>query len=164
MLSIAQKLGKILACIVICLVVFDIVGVVVCFFFDVMPLRDTSRALSYAVWFVLGVFCGLFGYNGGGSCASPDSEGDWTSHKDADKTGLLVIVTTLAILVTLSFVCYRLMWQYHLESSSFVPDSEPLTLTFFVAVFAAQVFAHTALLPEPKKIAGPAVRQSKRMR
>src|SRR5580698_8355378 len=157
MLSVAQKFGKVLACMVVSLVVFDIAGVVVCFFFDVLPLRDTSTALSYAVWFVLGAFCGLLGYNGGGSCASPNSEGDWTSRDDASKTGLLVILTTLVILPTLSIVFYRLMWQYHPESSSFVPDSEPLTLTFFVAVFAAEVFAHRTLLPEPKKNAGTTV-------
>jgi len=156
MLTVAQRFGKVLACMVVSLVVFDIAGVVVCFFFDVMPLRDSSTALSYAIWFVLGAFCGLLGYNGGGSCASPNAEGDWTSHKDAAKTGLLVILATLVILVTLGFVCYRLMWQYHPESSSFVPDSEPLTLTFFVAVSAAQVFAHTTLLPEPQKVAGRA--------
>jgi hypothetical protein len=161
MLSLAQKLGKILACIVICLVVFDIIGVVVCFFFDVMPLRASSTALSYAIWFVLGAFCGLLGYNAGGSSASPASEGDWSSRDDARKTGLLVILATLVILLTLSIVCYRLMWQYHLESSSFVPDSEPLTLTFFVTVFAAVVFAHKTLLPEPKNTTA---RQSKRVR
>lgn len=149
---------------VVSLVVFDLVGVVVCFFFDVMPLRDSSTALSYAIWFVLGSFCGLFGYNAGGSSASPASEGDWTNRDDARKTGLLVILATLVILLTLSIVCYRLMWQYHPESSSFAPDSGPLTLTFFVAVFAAQVFAHTTLLPEPEKNAGTAVQQSKRMR
>ncbi len=164
MLSVAQTLGKILACIAVCLVGFDIAGVALCFFFDVMPLRASSTALSYAIWFVLGVFCGLFCYNGGGSCASTGGEGDWTSHKDAAKTGLLIIPVTVAVLVTLSVVFYRLMWRYHPESSSFVPDSEPLTLTFFVAVFAAVVFAHTALLPEPEKNAGTAARQSKRMK
>jgi hypothetical protein len=164
MLSVAQRLGKILACIVVCLVVFDIVGVVVCFFFDVMPIRNSSTALSFAIWFVLGAFCGLFGYNAAGSSASPASDGDWTDREDARKTGLLAILVTLAVLVTLSIACYQLMWQYHLELSSFVPDSEPLTLTFFAAVFAAEVFEHTALLPEPKKKASRAVRRFQRMR
>ena len=163
MLSVAQKAGKIFACIVACLVAFDIVGVVACFFFDVMPLRASSTALSYTIWFVLGVFCGLFAYDAGGTAASPNSQGNWSDREDARKTGSLAILVTLAVLVTLSIVCYRLMWQYHPESSSFVPDSEPLTLTFFAAVLAAEVFEHTALLPEPKKKAGTAARQSKRI-
>ena len=82
MLSVAHKAGKIFACIVACLVAFDIVGVVACFFFDVMPLRTSSTALSYTI----------------------------------------------------------------------------------AAVLAAEVFEHTALLPEPKKKAGTAARQSKRIR
>jgi hypothetical protein len=71
---------------------------------------------------------------------------------------------TLVVLVTLSIACYLLMWQSHPESSSFVPDSEPLTLTFFTAVFAGEVFERTALLPEPKKKARTAARQTLRMR
>ena len=35
--------------------------------------------------------------------------------------------------------------------SVFVPDSEPLTLTFFITILASMVFAHKAMQPEPKK-------------
>jgi len=46
--------------VLIWLVVCDVVGVTVDFLSDVLPLRGVSAALPYAVWFVLGVFCGLF--------------------------------------------------------------------------------------------------------
>jgi hypothetical protein len=57
------------------------------------------------------------------------------------------------VLVTLSVPCYLFLWQYNPEPSGYVPDSLPLTLTFFGTVLAGSVFAHKALRPEPKKSA-----------
>jgi hypothetical protein len=151
---VAQKLGKIVAFTLLYLVLFDIVGVVVCLVVDVAPVRAKSTALIYVIWFVLGVFCGMLSYNTGGRIASGESKGDWTGREDAAQTGLLVVLTTSAVLVTLSIPCYLLLWRYDMESSFFVPDSAPLTLTFFVTVLASVVLAHTALRPEPKKTPG----------
>jgi hypothetical protein len=151
MSSVAQKLGKIAISAITCLVVFDIVGVVLCAFFDFDPVSGSGTALSYLIWFVMGGLCGLFSYNAGGSVASPKSQEDWTSRDDAGKTGLLVVLIMSIVLVTLSIGCYRLIWRYGMDSNSFAPDSAPRTLTFFVTAFAFAVLAHTALLPKLKK-------------
>ena len=124
-----------------------------CLFFDIVSFGsfgDSNTAVYYALWFVLGVFCGLFGYYAGGTVASPNPNADgtnqdWTSREDSGKTGLLVIFTTAVVLVTLSVLCYRFMWQYNLEPSGYVPDSFPLTLTFFGTVLASSVFEHKVL-------------------
>jgi hypothetical protein len=158
LLSVAKKLVKIAACILLYLVAFDIVGALVCLFLDIVSFGDSNTAAYYAIWFVLGVFCGLFSYDMGGTVASPKSNADgtnqdWTSREDSGKTGLLVIFTTSMVLVTLSVPCYLFLWQYNPEPSGYVPDSLPLTLTFFGTVLAGSVFAHKALRPEPKKSA-----------
>lgn len=134
------------------LVVFDLIGVVVCFFFDVasaLPGSRTSTALFYAVWMVLGIFCGMLSYNTGGNIASESGNGDWTSREGAGKTGLLVVLVTSAIVVTLSILCYRFLWRYGVESSFFVPDNAAPTLTFFVAILASIVAAHNVFRPKP---------------
>jgi hypothetical protein len=135
------------------LAVFDLIGVAMCFFFDVMApfVRGTSTALFYAIWLVLGIFCGILSYDTSGSFASPDSKGDWKNRADASKTGLLVILMSSVILAALSISFYLLLWRRQPASSVYVPDSASLTLTFFVAVLASVIFAHRSLGPEPKK-------------
>jgi hypothetical protein len=133
-----QKLARVVIFTLIYLVVFDLIGVVVCFFFDVasaLPLRGNSTALFYAIWFVLGVFCGLLSYNTGTSFVA----------------GFLVVMTTAVILTALSISCYVLLWRYDVETSFYVPDNAAPTLTFFVTVLASVVLAHKSLGPEPTK-------------
>lgn len=142
------------------LIVFDIIGVVVSFVLDVLsglPLRSLSGALYYAVWFVLGGFGGLLCYSTAGSMLSqqaaetkPGSE-DWDARPDAAKTGRLVLITVALTLVVISVPCYLLQWDGLTASSSYVPDSEPLSITFFVAFLGGAVVAHKALPREAKK-------------
>ena len=148
------KLAKIAISTLVYLVAFDLIGVVASFVFDVLgalPLRGSSTALFYAIWFVLGVFCGILSYQTGGSMYFPKSEGDWTTREDAGKAGLVVVLITSGILVTLSVAFYLIFWRGSWESSVFVPDSGPLTLTFFGTVLASVIFAHRSLRPVPKK-------------
>jgi hypothetical protein len=134
------------------LVVADLVGVAVCFFYDAIASeRRTSTALFYAIWFVAGVFCGMLSYLTCGNIAMPEKTGDFIRWKDEGQTGLLVILTTAVILVALSLLFYKLQWQYPRADSVYVPDSEPLTITFFVTILASVIFAHKTLRPEPKK-------------
>jgi hypothetical protein len=149
--STAKRLGKIALSTLLYMIVFDLAGVALCFFFEVAPVRGTSTALFYTIWLVLGVLCGLFSYNTGGGLASPKSNVDWSARADSGKAGLRVILAMLFVLAALSIACYLLLWRYHPESSFFVPDSAPPTLTFFGAIFASAIFAHKSLRPEPAK-------------
>ena len=136
-----------------CLVVFDIIGVAMCFYFEVfVSSRQTSAALYYTIWFVLGVFCGVIIYVAGGGLVSPETKGDWTTRGDARKTGLLVILTTSVVLAALSFAFYRLTWRLsNLADSHYVPDSISHSLTFFITIFASTIFGHVTLGPTPVK-------------
>jgi hypothetical protein len=147
--SAAKSFGKIVLATLLYLIVFDVVGVAACFFFDVVPLRGTSTALFYTIWAVLGIFCGMLSYNTGGGLASPKSTQDWSTREESGKAGLLVILAMSFVLAMLSITFYSLLWRYHPEPSFFVPDSAPPTLTFFVAVLAAAIFAHKSLRSPP---------------
>ena len=147
-----KKFGRLTAFTLLYLVVFDLIGVAACFFLDVIPSRGSSAALMYAIWFVLGVFCGLLSYITGGGIMSGESKGDWMNREDAGRTSWLVIAATSAILAALAIPCYLTMWRrFDMESSYFVPASEGLTLTFFLTILAVMIFGHKTLLGEPTK-------------
>ena len=131
------------------LVMFDLVGVAVSFVFEV---ADIGAAPFYALWFVLGVFCGLLNYNTAGGRAYPKSEGDWTDRDDASKTGLLVCAILIFVLIGLSFLFFSISWRGRVVTDHYVPDNMPLTLTFFAATIAATFLAHNVLRPSPKQI------------
>ena len=50
-----KSIGKIALTAFVYLAVFDVIGVLMCFFMDIFS-SSTSAAVYYAVWFVLGVF------------------------------------------------------------------------------------------------------------
>jgi hypothetical protein len=160
---IPMTFAKAAGCTLVHLVVFGIiaalVGVFVDFFTDVIGSipyhRDNSSPLAfYAIAFVFGVFCGFFNYRNAGEIISPrahpylpgkGSGEDWTDRQDAGKTGLLVIVTTGAVLAALfiAFVEFA-SWDELLDSAS-------LALTYLTTVLAAEVFIHVSLGPQPAK-------------
>jgi len=127
--------------------------VVASFVFEVLGVvsRNVSSALFYVLWFVLGVFCGLLNYNTAGGLASPKSEVDWTNRADASRTGLLVCGIAILIITGLSFLFFRIVWSGGAEGDYYVPDSMPLSLTFFAATAGATLLAHTVLRPTPKQ-------------
>jgi hypothetical protein len=153
-LPLATKLAKIAACTLVYLVVFDIVGAVACFVFEFVGVERAgiTAAVYYALWFVLGVFCGLLNYNTAGSMAYPKSESDWTRRADAPKTGLLVVAISVFILIGLSVLFFSILWRGGAETDPYVPDSMPLTLTFFAATVAATFLAHHIARPSPKRV------------
>ena len=153
-MSLAAKLAKIAACTVICLAVFDILGVVVSFVLDVfgVEMAGIDAAAFYALWFVLGVFCGLLNYNTAGGLASSKSEGAWTNRVDASKTGLLVCAILILLLIGLSVLFFATFWRGSADGDPYVPDNMPLTLTFFAATAAATFLGHKVLRPSPKQV------------
>ena len=138
------------------LVVFDVAVVAISFLLDIAPVRHKSTPLFYAIWFVAGVFCGFLVYLTAGGILSSDSSDDWTDREDAGLTGVLVILCTSVVLATLSILSYVFLWRGSTNSSYYVPDNAPLTLTFFVALLASTVLAHRTLRTDPKKRARPA--------
>ena len=153
-MSLAAKLAKIAVCTILYLAVFDIAGVVVSFVFEIAGVvnRNISAGLFYALWFVLGVFCGLLNYNTAGGFASPKSEADWTDRADASQTGSLVCAISILCLIGLSVLFFSIFWSRNAEGDHYVPDSMPLTLTFFAATAAGTFLAHNVLRPSPKQV------------
>ena len=137
---IAKNIGKIALTVLVYLAVFDVVGVLLCLFLDVID--EGSTGVYYALWFVLAVFCGMLSYSTAADMTSPKTP------ENAGKAGLLAIFATVVIVVAVSLASYLIWWRYGVEDSSFVPDSEPLTVTFFLTVLASSLLAHKTLRPE----------------
>lgn len=143
-----KNLAKIVVATVVYVAVFDLLGVGASFFLDVTPVRGKSGMAFYAIWFVLGAFCGFLHYNQTGGRLAPEGKGDWSSRPETRKTGLQVICGTAVVVAALVAVCYALMWKGGVEGDYFVPDNMPLSLTFFVAMLAAMILAHVAFRPD----------------
>ena len=151
-----RKIAKIGLCTLIYLVVFDLIGVAACFFFDlvgVLPMKAgaTSTLLFYTVWIVNGIFCGLLSYDAGGKIGSLEGPGDWTSREGAGRTGLLVAGIESVLVAGLLALCYRFLWQQGSAPDFYVPDNAGVTVAFFAAIVISVVFGHTQLRPSPEK-------------
>ena len=131
------------------LVAFDIGAVLVCLVLEILPLEGVSTALFYAVWFVAGVFCALLSYNKVGGMLLKPAEGDWSGDPGSGKTGLIIIAITTLILVGFILLFQKLAWKNGSSSDPYVPDSIPLTLTFFITIFLSMVGGHFFLRPKP---------------
>ncbi len=133
------------------LVAADLLGVAACFLFDVFGSeRATSGALYYAIWFVLGVFCGVFIYSLSDAFTSPETKGS-KEQGDHGRAAVLVITSVAIVLTCLSVLFYRFDWRYSHADSVYVPDSESHTLTFFITILITLILANRTLAPEPKK-------------
>lgn len=158
-----KRIGKLAGCILLFLIGFDIVGAIACLLLDIVSFGDSNTAAYYALWLVLGIFCGLFSYDTNGRIACLKSNGDgktadtafqdWASREGSGKAGLLVIFMTFVVMAALSALFNALLWDGGGEASGFVPDSRPLTLTYFGAVLATSIFMYRTMRAEPKKSA-----------
>ena len=139
-MPIARKLARIAGVFVVYVAGFWLIGEIVSFAFEAiwdLSMEGFDAVIYYVLWCVLGVFCGLLSYDGGGKLASPSSPGDWTGRKDAGKTGAIVVLTESVLLLALFLSCY--LW---------VSSSRSLILTFFVTVFVSIMFGHFTLRPK----------------
>lgn len=132
---------------IVCLIVADVIGVIVCTLFDIAPIRAKSAVLPYAIWLVLGIFCGLSAYQGAGAWALAAKEGEWTDHAEAFRAGNLIVVTSAAILAALPFLFRRLYWTAVVAGEYYMPDSAPHSTLFALSVLGAMTGAHFLLLP-----------------
>jgi hypothetical protein len=142
---------KTLVVAVICLVVADIIGALGCTFFDVLLFTGNSPALPYAIWFVLGVFCGIFIFFFAGGLASPTpAKQDWTKAPDARRIGIGMLIVTGLLLAGLSYLFYTIQWSRGVEGEYYVPDSEPHSIVFFLSVLAGMGLC-LFTLPTPRE-------------
>jgi hypothetical protein len=144
------KLLKVALVILLYLVAFDVIGVVALFILDILPLFGKSTAAFYAAWFVAGFFCGVLSFNAAGKMMARGVDGDWSNAPDASRNAWFIMATTVVVLGLVSIPCYLLMWKLGSDSDSFVPDSMPMTITFFVAIFLANILSKTVFLPASK--------------
>jgi hypothetical protein len=152
MLRFAKAAGLLLGHIV----VFDILGVIGCFVFDLFGVTDGGGIIyAYLIWFVVGVFCGGLGYLQTGSIFAPESpnNADWADLPEADAIGRKVIFATLLVIVPVSVLCYIFQWRLA-DNGPYVPDNEALSLTYLGTIFTTTIFMHHVLRPRRRKDAG----------
>lgn len=141
------NLVKIAVAVLACLIVGDIVGVFGCLLLDLVAGRSWSGALPYAVWFVVGVFTGLFAYTIAGGWTAADSAREWTEQPGAVRRGALIVGIALVGMLALGVLFYELFWSRGAAGDYYVPDSAPHTIVFFVSVGASMLFFRSALAP-----------------
>ncbi len=136
-----------------CLLAADIVGVIVVALIDILPLRFASAALAYAIWFVIGVFCGLYAYGIAGAWASPKGAGgDWSARPRARRLGTGVLIVGAAVVASTAWLADAVFWSRGVAGEDYVPDSAPHSIVFFVAVLGAAAMARFFLTPsEPQQ-------------
>ncbi len=139
----------------LCLVAADVAGAIAVTIFDILPLKFASAAVAYAIWLVLGGFCGLFAYNTAGDWASPKGEAgapDWSARPGAGGIGTGVLITALIVIGALAVLFYLLGWSGRVAADDdYVPDSISHSIVFFVAVTGALIAARFVLMPTPDK-------------
>ena len=140
---------KTVVVVLVCLVAADIGGAIACTLLDILPLRGASPAVAYAIWLVFGVFCGLIAYNIAGDWSSPKGEGDWTVRPGAGRIGAGVIAVSLFVVAALAWLFYVIYWSRGVDGEYYVPDSEPHSIVFFVAVLGAMAAGRFVLMPKP---------------
>ncbi len=134
----AARVLKIGGCLAGFLLGFYIVGMVAGVIFELDGASGFDLAPFFAMWLVLGAFCGIFGFMTAGGIAYPaKTGGDWINQEDAKPAGWLVFKTTTGLLLGLSALLYVFVWRQDVEVNSFLPDNMPMLLTFFLTVGAA---------------------------
>ncbi len=139
------------------LVAADVAGAIVITVLDIVSLIGDSPVLAYAIWLVLGVFCGLFTYSIAGDWASAKTTAeagaaDWSSRVGAGWIGLTVMFTSLAVIAALAGLFYWLYWrQGGGDGDRYVPDSAPHSIVFFLAVAASIIASRFIFMPTPPK-------------
>ena len=127
------------------LIAGDLLGVAACFLGDLLS-GNWSIGAVYAVWFVLGVFGGMFHYlvtvglcNSEAVTGAPDPKNPLP--KEPLSRALPVIGLTLVLLLLLSYACERIWWIHGVDSSDgYVPDSKSATMVFFITMAASMFF------------------------
>ena len=134
---------------IVCLALGDVVGVVACTIFDISMIRGNSAALPYAIWFVLGVFAGLFAMGGAGVWISDKGE-KWDSGSEGAALATGIFLSGLVVAVAIAVFFWWLYWSRGVAGEYYVPDSGPHTITYLLAALGGMWLGRLALKPSPK--------------
>ena len=134
------------------LVLADIAGVILLTVIDILSLRFKSDLLAYAVWLVIGIFCGIGAYNTGGRWALPlgyddDGANDWINLPRARQVGTAITITGFVVIGTLLALLVQLYWSRGIAGEYYVPDSPSHSLVFFGSVLAGIAASRWTLMP-----------------
>lgn len=140
---------------IVSLVVADVIGVIACVFFDVMPIRGSDFSLlPYTIWFVLGIFVGVIAQGWAGSWLSPKGD-NWMHGPEAAAIAMRVTLFSALILAALSAFFWWLYWSRNVAGEYFVPDSMSHSLTYFLSALGAMAFFAYSLRSDPKPESPP---------
>ncbi|HEX2813394.1 MAG TPA: hypothetical protein VHO04_11985 [Sphingopyxis sp.] len=143
-LTTALKTIAVLTC---SLLLAAVVGTIGSVFLEVLLPRFFSALLPYAIWLVVGIYCGLLSFGGAGAWASGyasplawsrkashDAE-DWIALPGAKRVGTMVAVVAIIELVPLGIL-------FHLTSH------DGHALTFFVSALIGTILGRWSLMPD----------------
>lgn len=136
-------------------VIFDIAGVALSLFLDLVSLVDrhweTSAALGYVIWFVVGVFCAAIIYGQVVGVAWDSAEGR--------RQGTQATIITAGVALALGLLA-SLVWSGSEGTEAVVPDHRGITITYLVTVVLAVCLARFVVFRDTSgdrpDLAGPA--------
>ena len=140
---------KVAIAFLVCLALGDVVGVVACTMFDIAPLRGNSAALPYAIWFVLGIFVGLFAMGGAATWISGKDEVGSASTESA-ALATRIFLSGLGVALAIGVFFWRIYWSQGVAGEYYVPDSAPHTIVYLVSALAGMWLGRLVSTPEPK--------------
>ena len=137
------------------LVIFDIAGVALSLFLDLVSLVDrhweSSAALGYVLWFVVGVFCAAVIY---GQLV----EEEWDSAAGR-RAGTQATIISACVALGLGLLA-SLVWSGSEGTEAVVPDHRGVTITYLVTVVLAVCLARFVVFRDTAgdrpDLAGPA--------
>jgi len=135
--------------IVACLALGDVVGVVACTIFDIAPIRGDSAALPYVIWFVLGIFAGLFALAGAVTWAS----GKEAFASESPETAALatrIFLVGLVVALAIGVIFWRIYWSQGVVGDYYVPDSAPHTIVYLLSALGGMWVGRLVSTPRPK--------------
>lgn len=133
----------------ICLALGDVVGVVACTIFDIAPIRGNSAALPCAIWFVLGIFVGLFAMAGAATWISGKEDFSRESAAAAARaTRIFLCGLVVAVAMAVSF--WWIYWSQGVAGDYYVPDSAPHTIVYLFSALAGMWLGRLVSQPQPK--------------
>ncbi|PQM29376.1 hypothetical protein CVO77_00085 [Sphingopyxis lindanitolerans] len=140
---------KTIAVLMCSLLLAAIVGSIGSIFLEVLLPRFFSALLPYALWLVIGIYCGLLSFGGAGAWASghaspwgwrgkiPETqgEGDWITRPGAKRIGTTVAIVGMIVIVPLGVLFHLISHDGH-------------SLTFFVSVMIGMILGRWSLMPD----------------